>query len=98
MAAIQNLVLTFCPKIRCVPQRKLKLLMPVLKHYAILKFYKNISCDPSFSLTFLRWHPSKAIFYAFPPLPKSHQPPYLIKSKRSLMPEKKKMIRTAIEL
>ena len=29
MAAIQDLVLTFCPKMRCVPQRKLKLLMPV---------------------------------------------------------------------
>jgi len=30
MAAIQDLVLTFCPKMRCVPQRKLKLLMPLL--------------------------------------------------------------------
>ena len=29
MAAIQDLVLTFCPKMHCVPQRKLKLLMPV---------------------------------------------------------------------
>ena len=75
MAAIQNLVLTFCPKMRCVPQRKLKLLMPVLKHYAILKFYKNISCNPSFSLTFLRWHPSKAIFYAFPPFLNPTSPP-----------------------
>ena len=30
MAATQDLVLTFCLKIRCVPRRKLKLLMPVL--------------------------------------------------------------------
>ena len=30
MAATQYLVLTFCLKIRCVPRRKLKLLMPVL--------------------------------------------------------------------
>ena len=30
MAAIQDLVLTFCLKMRCVPHRKLKLLMPVL--------------------------------------------------------------------
>ena len=30
MAAIQDLVLTFCPNIRCIPQGKLKLLMPVL--------------------------------------------------------------------
>jgi len=29
MTAIQDLVLTFCPKMRCVPQRILKLLMPV---------------------------------------------------------------------
>ena len=29
MAAIQDLVLTFCPKMYCTPQRKLKLLMPV---------------------------------------------------------------------
>ena len=29
MAATQDLVLTFCPKMRCVPQKKLKLLMPV---------------------------------------------------------------------
>ena len=29
MAAIQDLVLTFCPKLHCTPQRKLKLLMPV---------------------------------------------------------------------
>jgi len=29
MAAIQDLVLTFCSKMRCLPQRKLKLLMPV---------------------------------------------------------------------
>ena len=29
MAAIQNLVLTFCPKMHGIPQRKLKLLMPV---------------------------------------------------------------------
>ena len=29
MAAIQDLVLTFCPKMRGIPQRKLKLLMPV---------------------------------------------------------------------
>ena len=26
MAAIQDLVLTFCPKMHCIPQRKLKLL------------------------------------------------------------------------
>ena len=30
MTAIQDLVPTFCPKMRCVPQRILKLLMPVL--------------------------------------------------------------------
>ena len=30
MAAIQDLVLTFCPNMHCVPQRKLELLMPVL--------------------------------------------------------------------
>ena len=30
MAAIQDLVLTFCPKMHCVPHKKLKLLMPVL--------------------------------------------------------------------
>ena len=29
MAAIQVLVLTFCPTMHCVSQRKLKLLMPV---------------------------------------------------------------------
>ena len=29
MAAIQDLVPTFCRKMHCVPQRKLKLLMPV---------------------------------------------------------------------
>ena len=31
MAAIQDLVLTFCPTMPCVTQRKLKLLMPVLR-------------------------------------------------------------------
>ena len=30
MTALSDLVLTFCPKMRCVPQRKLKLLMPAL--------------------------------------------------------------------
>ena len=29
MAAIQDLMLTFCSKTRCVPQRKLKVLMSV---------------------------------------------------------------------
>ena len=29
MAAIQDLRLTFCPKMRGVPQKKLKVLMPV---------------------------------------------------------------------
>ena len=37
MAAIQDLVLAFCPKMRCVPQRKLQLLMPVW----INKIYKT---------------------------------------------------------
>ena len=32
MDAIQDLVLTFCPKMRCVSQRKLKLLMPVFSN------------------------------------------------------------------
>ena len=32
MAAIQDLVLTFCPKMHCTPQRKLKLLMPLESH------------------------------------------------------------------
>ena len=31
MAAIEDLVLTFCPKMRYVPQRILKLLKPVLE-------------------------------------------------------------------
>ena len=30
MAAIQDLVLTFCPKVHFTQQRRLKLLMPVL--------------------------------------------------------------------
>ena len=37
MTAIQDLVLTFYPKMRCVPHGKLKLLMPVYKrgrHFA----------------------------------------------------------------
>ena len=47
MAAIQDLVLTFCPKTCCVPQRKLKLLMPVLKCISVsfqwkLKFDKTM--------------------------------------------------------
>ena len=30
MAAIQDMVLPFCPKMRCVPERKQELLMSVL--------------------------------------------------------------------
>ena len=69
MAAIQNLVLTFCLKMSCLPQRKLKLLMPVLKHYAFSKFYKNISRDPPFFLTFLGWPPLESHFFPHSPSP-----------------------------
>ena len=39
MAVIQDLVLTFCPTIHSVQQKKLKLLMPVLK----VSYYLNIN-------------------------------------------------------
>ena len=42
MAAIQDLVLTFYTKMHCVPQRKLKLLMPVLliENFEVILFVK----------------------------------------------------------
>ena len=36
MAVIQALVLTFCPKMRCVTQRKLKLLIPAFLRLSFL--------------------------------------------------------------
>ena len=36
MAAIQDLVLTFCPKMHFTQQRRLKLLMPVFVHIIVL--------------------------------------------------------------
>ena len=38
MAAIQDLVLTFCPKMNCTPQRKLKLLMPVFNNVGNVRY------------------------------------------------------------
>ena len=38
MAAIQDLVLTFCPTTPCVPQRLLKPLMPISLHVVCMRF------------------------------------------------------------
>ena len=56
MAVIQDLVLTFCPTMHSVQQKKLKLLMPVLEGHLSLGTNDTKNLPQIFQLTFSHHH------------------------------------------